>query len=289
MKLTASLVLFKSNPSVFEPAIESFLASTVSGVLVVADNSPEPLVSKLFLHDRVRYIHTGRNLGFGKAHNLAFKMVEAASDYHLILNPDITFGGNVLTYLVDLLVEHSNIGAVMPQIRYPNGELQRLCKLLPTPVDLLLRRFLPVPAIVEARNRQYEMHGLSQKFRSVVPTVSGCFLLVRSEILRGLDGFDERYFMYLEDVDLVRRVGERSDVVYDPAVFVVHAYGKGSYRNAKLLSYHLKSAIKYFNKWGWIWDPVRRQKNSAALAYNRNEGGAPFGGEYSDSPIPSDD
>jgi GT2 family glycosyltransferase len=270
---------------VFEPAIKSFLEGASNGVLVIADNSPAPLVSPYFQHERVHYIHTGQNLGFGKAHNFAFENVQAVSDVHLILNPDIVFGEKILPYLIDVMEINQRLGAIMPQIRYPDGKLQRLCKLLPTPADLLFRRFIPIKSFVDARNKVYEMHDLSQRSRSIVPTLSGCFLLVRSEILREIRGFDERYFMYLEDVDLVRRIGERGEVIYDPTVFVVHAYGKGSYRNFKLLSYHIKSAIKYFNKWGWFWDPVRRKSNRAALQGMSVVTPSMFANDYAELPM----
>jgi GT2 family glycosyltransferase len=88
---------------------------------------------------------------------------------------------------------------------------------------------------------------------------------VRTALLQQLGGFDERYFMYMEDVDLVRRIGDLARTVYMPSVHVVHAYAKGSYRNRKLLGYHLQSARKYFAKWGWTIDPIRSQRNRRIL------------------------
>jgi GT2 family glycosyltransferase len=72
--------------------------------------------------------------------------------------------------------------------------------------------------------------------------------------------------MYLEDVDLVRRIGDVARVVYDPRVCVTHAYAKGSYRNKKLLAYHLSSAVRYFTKWGWCFDPIRRKRNALQIS-----------------------
>ena len=92
-------------------------------------------------------------------------------------------------------------------------------------------------------------------------------MILRSELLRALGGFDEQYFMYLEDVDLVRRIGSVARVVYDPRVSVTHEYAKGSYRNKKLLGYHMISAFLYFTKWGWCCDSYRRNKNLAVISY----------------------
>lgn len=80
------------------------------------------------------------------------------------------------------------------------------------------------------------------------------------------NGFDERYFMYMEDVDLVRRLGRLGKTLYAPQVHIVHEYAKGSYGNKKLLVFHLKSGLRYFNKWGWFFDEERRKKNAACLA-----------------------
>jgi GT2 family glycosyltransferase len=119
---------------------------------------------------------------------------------------------------------------------------------------------------VEKINQRYELYGLSQEEPSFVPSLSACFLLVRTELMQTLGGFDEQYFMYMEDVDLVRRIGDIAETIYYPTVQVTHSYSKGSYKKLKLLYYHTHSAIKYFNKWGWLFDKTRRDRNKIALA-----------------------
>lgn len=263
MKLTASLVLFHNDPVQFGASIRSFLEGC-DGFLYVVDNSAEPLKHQLFSHFRVKYFFAGENLGFGKAHNRAIEFMVGDSDVHLLLNPDVVFRPHVLPELVAFLDAYPQVGALMPKIVYPDGSLQNLCKLLPTPIDLIFRRFISSERIKAIVNRRYEMHGLPQDVPSCVPTLSGCFLLVRSKLLRKLGGFDERFFMYMEDVDLVRRIGDEAMTVYFPKVEVVHDYAKGSYRNRKLLAYHLRSAFLYFSKWGWFFDRVRWSRNRSA-------------------------
>lgn len=264
MKITASLVLYHNDPAQYGAAIQSFLGGC-DGRLVVVDNSAEPLQHPLFADPRVQVIFAGRNLGFGAGHNLAIRALAGQSDAHLLLNPDVSFGSEVLPYLSTRMEKELDISALMPRIAYPDGELQRLCKLLPTPLDLILRRFIPSQSLRSRLNERYELHDLPQDRSSEVPSLSGCFLLVRMALLQGMGGFDERYFMYMEDVDLVRRLGDHGRTVYDPSVTVVHAYAKGSYRNRKLLGYHLKSALKYFGKWGWVVDVTRTRRNREAL------------------------
>lgn len=265
MKVSASLVLYNSQPLQFEACIDSFLQAWPEGKLHVADNSPTPLQSTRFSDARVHYTHMARNLGFGAAHNVCIRQACADSDVHLLLNPDVRFGSDVVAALVDAFAHRPQLMAAMPQIRYPDGSLQRLCKLLPTPADLLVRRFLPVRSWRERRNARYELHDLPQDRESHVPTLSGCFVMLRSADLLAVGGFDERFFMYMEDVDLVRRLGMRGELLYVPAVHIDHEYAKGSYRNRRLLGYHLRSAVLYFNKWGWLLDPYRKRVNDACL------------------------
>lgn len=262
MQLTASLVLYNNAPSLFEKAIGSFLAGHSDGVLHVVDNSPQPLKSDWFRHERVRYHHVGRNLGFGAGHNLAIRQL-SGDGAHLLLNPDIEFDACVLPVLLKALAASPQVSALMPRVLYPDGTPQHLCKLLPTPADLFARRFLPSQTWRERLNRGYELRDLPLDRPSNVPSLSGCMLLIRSRDLIAINGFDERYFMYMEDVDLVRRLGDRGETRFEPEVHVTHAYAKGSYRNSRLLKYHVVSAIKYFNKWGWLIDPTRRQRNRA--------------------------
>jgi GT2 family glycosyltransferase len=267
--LSASLVLYRNQPDSFEQAIRSFLEGCDDGQLFVIDNSQSPIRSLLFEHPRVVYRFIGRNVGFGAGHNLALKYIESAGaappDLHLFLNPDVAFGPDALPTLLAEMVADSSIGALMPRIVFPDGELQRLCKLLPTPADLLLRRFLPLPPLVNALNRRYELHGLPLTGKVEVPSLSGCFLLVRRSVLREVGGFDERFFMYMEDVDLVRRIGDCARIIYLPSVSVTHGYAKGSYRDRRLLRYHLRSARLYFDKWGWWFDRTRHERNKRTL------------------------
>ncbi len=264
MRLTASLVLYHGNPDEFGRAMRCFLDGS-DGVLHVIDNSAKPLRHELFAHPRVRYQFMGRNLGFGAAHNVAIRQVTGQSDVHLLLNPDLEFGTEVLPALMSHMAQLPDVGAMMPRVLYPDGQLQRLCKLLPSPVDLIFRRFNPVPRLRQRFDRMYELHDLRQDKLADIPNLSGCFLLLRTELLLRIGGFDERYFMYMEDTDLVRRIGDHARTVYVPGVSVTHAYGKGSYRNRTLLGYHLKSAVRYFNKWGWALDAVRSSRNRRTL------------------------
>ena len=106
-----------------------------------------------------------------------------------------------------------------------------------------------------------------------VPILSGCFIFSRISVLNEIEGFDKRYFMYMEDYDLCRKIGQKYKVVYYPEVKIFHEHGKASYKSKKLMMFHIKSAIKYFNKWGWFFDKERKIKNDEMRKRYKNLGG----------------
>ena len=115
---------------------------------------------------------------------------------------------------------------------------------LPISLDLFGRRFIPFKAFQEKRDAWYEMHWSGYDKVMEVPSLSGCFMFIRTDVLKQIGGFDKRFFMYAEDLDLCRRVGEVTRTMYYPEVSVFHEYEKGSYKNRKLLKYHICSVIK---------------------------------------------
>jgi GT2 family glycosyltransferase len=254
------------NPPDQIAAVLRSVAATPGIGLTLVDNSRDDKLAEVARQFGARYVHRPDNPGFGAAHNLAIRMALAeGSAYHLVVNPDITFNADVIPALRAYMDSHPDIGLIMPDIRYPDGSRQHLCKLLPHPVDLLGRRFAPALYRLSGRVDTYEMRRSGYDHIMDVPALSGCFMFLRTSVLEKTGGFDERFFMYLEDVDLSRRIGQCARTVFFPAVSVVHAYQKGSYKSSALLSHHISSAIRYFNKWGWLFDSERHTVNRAAM------------------------
>ena len=267
MLVTASIVVYKTNVFELEKVLKSTISSIVN-IIYLVDNSPlnESLDSFRNFSPKICYISNPINTGFGAGHNLAIqRALEINSDYHIVINPDIYFECGVIEKLTLFMNSYEDVGLVMPKVLYPNGELQYLCKLLPTPFDLLGRRFLPCKKYIRYRNERYELRFLGYDKEIEVPSLSGCFMFIRVSVLKQIGGFDERFFMYAEDLDLCRRIGQVSKTMYYPGVCVFHGYAKGSYTNKKLLKYHICSIIKYFNKWGWFFDSKRRKINRGIL------------------------
>jgi GT2 family glycosyltransferase len=262
-QVSASIVVYKNDPAEIVSAVKSVLSTSMRVRCTVVDNSPTPALRHYVTECGANYIYANTNLGFGAAHNLALRSDCEVSEYHIVLNPDVQFAAEILNALYLFMNDDQDIGLVMPKIRYPDGTDQRLCKQLPSPLALVARRFLGGigRSVFDKQLSRYELRQLDLATTREIPCLSGCFMFMRSAVVREVGFFDERYFMYMEDVDLCRRIGERSKTVFYPKVAVTHGYTKGSYRDPKLLKYHLQSSFKYFNKWGWIYDSGRTKMN----------------------------
>lgn len=265
--ITASVVLFNTPKTQIETLFSSIQNSNIIDCFYVIDNSPNDkwrILEKKF--SNIRYIHN-ENLGYGASHNLAMQeAIEAGSDYHVVLNPDIYFGAEVLPELLNYMDSNTDIGYILPRVTYPDGELQYLCKLLPTPFDLIFRRFLPKTKMSTKLNDRYELK--MSEYDKIInpPCLSGCFMFMRLSTLKENNlFFDDDYFMYCEDFDLIRRIHRVSKTVYYPNVTIVHDHAKASYKSRKMLTAHIKSAIHYFNKWGWFFDKERSDMNKQIL------------------------
>lgn len=214
---------------------------------------------------RIVYIFNGKNLGYGAAHNIAIR--ESVYDdvpMHLVINPDILVTKEAIDTMVEFMAAHQEVGQLMPHVVYPNGETQYLCKLLPTPLDVFGRRFLPKRWMAK-RNAWYELRASGYDKMMNVPYLSGCFMLLRTEAVLKARLFDERFFMYPEDIDLTRRIHRDYLTIYFPYVTIVHNHAKASYHSPKMLWIHVVNMCRYFNKWGWFCDKERRMVNQLTL------------------------
>lgn len=255
--ITASIVTYKTNIQELEIVLDCVVNSVVGQVFLI-DNSPTNVLNSFeTFSSKIVYIFGHGNVGYGAAHNIAIrKAIELDAKYHVVINPDIKFSEGVIEELTSYMDANPDVGQVMPRVIFPNGELQYLCKLLPTPIDLIGRRFIP-----SYNSSKFEMRGSEYDKIMEVPFLSGCFMTLRVEALAKVNGFSDRYWMYCEDLDLCRRIGESYKTIYYPYSTVIHAHKKESFKNYRMLIEHIKSAIKYFNKWGWIFDKYRKEMN----------------------------
>jgi len=257
--LNASIVLYNHKPSDIAVLIETLRKSAVVSKIFLIDNSPEK--NSEFEKFPCVYIFNNQNVGYGAAHNIAIKRtIEENIEFHLVVNPDVEFETDILQKIEIFMQSNLQIGLLMPKVFSPEGKIQYLCKLIPTPLDLLFRRFLP-KSWTKKRTEKFEMRSSGYNRIMHVPYLSGCFMFLRISALHEVGLFDERFFMYPEDIDLTRRIYRKFRTVFYPEVSVIHEHTRASYGYGKLFFIHIINIIRYFNKWGWIFDSERRKIN----------------------------
>ncbi len=195
----------------------------------------------------VEYIDAGENLGFGKGHNKVLNVID--SEYHAIVNPDILFCEDAFSEIVEWMDNHKDVGMSIPLITDEEGNRQEVYRRELTVFDMFNRMMLK--ELFKGRARKHTMQDMDFNKPFQVPFGQGSFLVIRSELFKELEGFDDRYFMYCEDADLCKRVNQFSKLMYYPGARIIHKWEKGSHGNRTLFKYHMQSMKMYFKKWGW--------------------------------------
>lgn len=188
------------------------------------------------------------NRGFGAAHNCVLDQLN--SDYHVIVNPDIVFDEDVLTGLSEYLDTHEDAALVTPMIMNVDGTPQAVPRVLPRPRYMFAGQLERFGGMFRRWRDDYTRRDETFTQPTDITFCTGCFMMLRTDVLKRAGGFDERFFMYMEDADLSRRIARYGRLVLLPAVKVTHAWEKASGKSLKFLRIHLQSMRRYFAKWG---------------------------------------
>lgn len=216
-------------------------------IFVIDNKSKDGTIDiiKSFKDSRLTLIENDRNRGFGKAHNQMLDLIN--SKYHIFINPDITIKDNVVERLCGHLDDNEYIGIVSPKVLYPDGRVQVLPKRDPKFIYLISRRI--EAGFLKKYRGYYEMAENGEDSAYDIEFATGCFMFIRTELLKKVGGFSERYFLYLEDADLTRMVRQYARVQYNPEFIVYHDWERGSAKSFKLLCIHITSMILYMLRW----------------------------------------
>ncbi len=265
-----SIVLYKPDWNQVHALVETLLQTKFLHRLYLIDNSPAPVEKLPFLSDKIDYRwNEGENLGYGRAHNIAIR--ESIYDdiaFHLVMNDDILVKAEDIDKLDLFMKQNYEVGLVQPKVLNPDGTVQHVAKLLPRPFDVFARHFLPAAWTRKSneryelqRNRKGELVNADYHLTLNVPYLSGCFMFLRTKAVLQAGLFDERYFMYPEDIDLTRSIHRNFLTIIMPELTIVHNHARGSYKSPKLLWIHIVNMCRYFNKYGWLFDKERRVVN----------------------------
>ena len=144
-----------------------------------------------------------------------------------------------------------DVGMCIPNIVDEKGERLQVYRKELTVYDMFIRMFCK--HLFPKRIAEHTLQNKNYEKPFQVPFGQGSFLVIRTDLFKKLEGFDDRFFMYLEDADLCKRVNQISKLMYYPGASVIHKWEQGSHRSKKLFKYHIQSMRKYFQKWGYKW------------------------------------
>lgn len=228
--------------------------------IIFMDNASTDLISLGFLkrasdEGRIKFIQSKQNLGFAGGNNLGFK--HAKGEFIFILNPDTQVKEDTFQKMVDYLEAHPDVGILGPKLVYPDGSIQESCRRDMKFTDLVLRRTaLGKVSTLHKRVERYLMEDFDHERTQAVELVTGAAIMIPRHVLECVGGFDERYFLFMEDFDLCKKVRAAGyKVVYYHSAEVNHYHKRlssgslASLLRKKVFWIHVSSAAKYFWKW----------------------------------------
>ncbi len=259
--------------------LDSFSKTNLSGLtyeIIVVDNNSKDDLRLLSRVVDFKLINSEKNLGMGGGNNLGIK--EAQANTILVLNPDTIVNGPAIMTLYNYLNENEEVGLVGPKLLYPDGSLQHSCARFPSFFIPVLRRTFLGDKFKKKRDHFMMMDFDHKSIKEVDWLMGSCLMFKKSWKFKNEKGeeqefnpmFDERYFMYFEDIDICREIKKHGKkVVYNPKVTIIHDHARDSARHPwyiavfkdKITWIHISSWIKYFLKWGFKNNDKIYEKN----------------------------
>jgi len=201
----------------------------------------------------ITVICSTENMGYGRAINILSQLAPKETTHLIISNADITIDSDFILRLTSELDKYGYADLLGPSITAPDGSPCYLCKRDPTLLALLIRfahldRLIPWARVY---NTNYTMQYNSYNEPMECTYLSGCFMIARLSSFEEVGGFDERYFLYLEDADITRTLAKCGKAMYTPNLAVMHGWGRGPHKSLRLALINVHSYILYSFKWGF--------------------------------------
>lgn len=242
-----------NNSKIIEETVKSIVSNIpndYSYKLYIIDNDSTDNTIDLVkrIGGNIEVIQLGVNNGFGYGHNAILDILN--SKYHFVVNPDIIIEDSIqIKKMIEYLENNQDVGMISPLILSPDLSIQYLCKTNPTVFDMLIRRISP--NLFKRRQDKYVMKETGYNKIMSIEYASGSFMVFRTDVYKEIKGFDDSFFMYLEDADITRRVNQISKAIFYPEARVIHAWERSGHKSIKFAKITVQSMIIYFNKWGW--------------------------------------
>lgn len=221
--------------------IDDLIGLSIDCGVVLTINTIESQLIKSCNPIDVKIISNEQIKGFSENHN--FAALEINEEFLCVINPDVRLVSDPFPALLRLMSD-PNIGLVVPRVTDSSNAVQDNVRRFPTLLSLARRIFL------------LDKNDCIYNVSSPIPVDwgAGMFMLFRMDAFRKIGGFDSKYFLYCEDIDICARLWRAGwRVVYDPTTVVIHDAQRTSRRNPIYLKWHIVSMARYFYKhWRWV-------------------------------------
>jgi len=265
MRVNFSLVLYSHSLHAIRPLLDSIqqLADCTNKYTFALDiynacphesDDPSPERVRSILNISGLTYQYGRNIGFGSAHNRNFSISNPQDSFlFIVVNPDVCFEPSSLLPLLDWVISNPNVSCISPLVLNPGGRIQYSAKHNPTFLSLLLGRvphlkLLPLFDRYDRWHRNLDCGYVTHCIESTY--LSGCFLLIPSHSYRIVGGFSEKYFLHLEDADIVRKLSLHGRCLHNPIGSVTHLWARGSHASPLQMFHLVYSFFVYSMSWG---------------------------------------
>ena len=227
--------------------------------IIVVDNDSQDGLGKILAwqYPDIKFIQNKANVGMGAGNNFGIK--KAQGEFIMILNSDTRLKPTAVGILHEYIKNNKQVGIVSPELLNSDLSHQESCFRFPSFFIPILRRTF-LGKFFKSKIEKFTMKDFGLGNIMAVDWAMGSCMLIRKNALDRIGGgFDERFFMYLEDTDLCRRMWQAGwKVIYNPEAQIIHEHGRGSARQAwfiapftrRLAREHIRSWLKYFWKWG---------------------------------------
>jgi GT2 family glycosyltransferase len=220
--------------------------------IFVIDNGKDFLFK---IPNKINYVYTkGKNVGFASGHNKIINKIR--SDYHIICNTDLSFNPNIFNQIIKFMDNNKSCHLMGPKIIDKNYKYFGNQKLLPSLKDIFMRKFFKKKYLKNINILEKKFFDLKKPIEAL--NLSGCFMVFRTKTFLKLNGFDERYFLYFDDLDISRRMLKKKlKLIYNPNILIKHTARSDHRKNLKVMIISLISCFKYFYKWGFFSNNLR--------------------------------
>jgi hypothetical protein len=220
MKPTLSLIILNYCQKDFcDQCLQSIFEADIKvdfEVILIDNASPTGCGAELQKKwgDKITIVHNKKNLGFGRAHNAVLDKIKG--DYTVLVNPDTEVEKDTIQKLYEYIKTHKQAGLVAPKLVYPSGEIQDSYRQFPSPIKMLIKRTF-WKNVFKKTMHDYMLKDFDISKTQTVDWVVGALFIIQTEFFKSIGGFDDRYFLFLEDTDLCRKVWKHDKkVVYYP-------------------------------------------------------------------------